>query len=385
MKVVSLFSGIGGFDKAAIELGMEVVGSYELDKHAVNIYNRCFGTEYKPTDITKIHAKDIPKHDIICAGFPCQSFSIAGKRRGFKDKRGTLFFEIMRIAKHHRTPLLLLENVKGLINHEKGETFKTILKTIAELGYDAEWQVLNSKNFGVPQNRERVFIVAVLRGKSRRKIFPLGENDEETHPKIEIIGHSGSRGQKGYIHDIKGIVGALSATDYKQPKQILQLNNPTHSNNRVYGSDGVSPALNTMQGGNRQPKIVIPVLTPDRPENRQNGRRFKENGEPMFTLTAQDRHGLMLRDGRDNRSCLKSGRITEVGYKGVSIRRLTPKECFRLQGFCPRLPDGSFDDSFYDKAQEVASNTQLYKTAGNAVTVNVVKEIIRSGIYDLAS
>jgi len=189
MRYIELFGGIGGFSygigkaynnsKTSFKRNKEVreyssnirkrdgwkstlynkfqcVGYYEIDKYAVQTYNKNFGTNYKPTDITKLHAKDIPEHDILCTGFPCQSFSIAGKRKGFEDTRGTLFFDICRIASFHRTPLLFLENVKGLLSHDEGRTFATILKTLSELGYSVEWQVLNSKYFGVPQNRERV-------------------------------------------------------------------------------------------------------------------------------------------------------------------------------------------------------------------------------------
>src|SRR3990167_6198380 len=180
MKYVELFGGIGGFSlgikKAYPEA--ECVGYYEIDKYAVQTYNKNFGTDWKPMDITKVDAKDVPEHDILCAGFPCQSFSIAGKRLGFEDTRGTLFFEIARIAKRRKPQILFLENVKGLLSHDKGRTFATILATLDELGYNAEWQVLNSKYFGVPQNRERGFIIGHLRGKRSRKIFPITSDEE---------------------------------------------------------------------------------------------------------------------------------------------------------------------------------------------------------------
>ena len=148
--------------------GAICAGYYEFDKYAVKTYNKNFKTNWKPTDITKLHASEVPQHDLLCAGFPCQSFSIAGKRKGFEDTRGTLFFDICRIAKHHRTPLLFLENVKGLLSHDEGLTFRTILQTLSELGYSIKWEVLNSKHFGVPQNRERVFIIGHLGGFPRQ-------------------------------------------------------------------------------------------------------------------------------------------------------------------------------------------------------------------------
>ena len=195
-------------------------------------------------------------------------------------------------------------------------------------------------------------------------------------------------------------MSCLTATDYKQPKQIVVLNKENgmpRETNRVYSSEGLSPTLNTMQGGGREPKIAIPVLTPDRAEKRQNGRRFKENGEPMFTLTAQDRHGVAVREATKQgyaiaeqgdsinfsvpNSKTRRGRVgKQVAQtldtscnqatitKDMRIRKLTPRECWRLQGF----PDWAFD-----KAQEVNSNSQLYKQAGNSVTVPVIYEIAR--------
>ena len=174
MKAFSLFSGIGGFDLALKRNGVEIVGACEIDKYARSVYGKHFPGVKIWENATTINPKEIPDHDIFCAGFPCQAFSIAGKRRGFNDTRGTLFFEIQRIVKEKQPSILLLENVLGLLSHDKGQTFATILDTLDALRFDVEWQVLNSKNFGVAQNRERVFIVGHSRGKRTRKIFPLG-------------------------------------------------------------------------------------------------------------------------------------------------------------------------------------------------------------------
>jgi len=250
----------------------------------------------------------------------------------------------------------LLENVKGLLSHDEGKTFTTIISTLDELGYDCQWQVLNSKNFGVPQNRERVFIIGHLRGTPRPKVFPIGEGNGENNMEVKIEGKLRNFGASPPVLDKDGIsptiVTAMGTGGNNMPC-IKQLNQPKHSNNRVYGEEGLSPTLNTMQGGNRQPKIVIPVLTPDRPNKRQNGRRFKTDGEPSFTLTAQDKHGV---------------------FNGSKIRRLTPMECERLQGF----PDGWTSKGINEKGEEVnMSDTQRYKTCGNAVTVNVIKAIVQ--------
>jgi|TARA_Y100000310_G_scaffold271443_1_gene285948 DNA (cytosine-5)-methyltransferase 1 len=317
MRFVELFGGIGGFSLALQREGFKCVGYYEIDKYCCQTYNKNFGTDYEPTDVRKTKADEIEDCEIITAGFPCQSFSIAGKRKGFQDTRGTLFYEICRIVEAKRPRLLLFENVKGLLSADDGRCFATIISSLEKLGYLVEWQVLNTKNFGIPQNRERVFIVGHLGKESAEAIFPIGRSN--------------------------------TANDTPGKERELRSTNTISSGYYKRGS-----------GKN----IVVPILTPNRMEKRQNGRRFKEEGEEMFTLTGQDIHGVMLRDGRDNRSCLRSGRTPEVGFKGKSIRRLTPRECERLQGF----PD--------DWTKGV-SDTQRYRQCGNAVTVAVVQQIAK--------
>jgi DNA (cytosine-5)-methyltransferase 1 len=203
MRYISLFSGIGGFeygietasrnlrplqssktkgskkcDESKDESQQwECVGYSEIDKYAIQVYRYHFPTHPYLGDVTRIVPEDLPDFDLLCGGFPCQPFSIAGKRGGFEDTRGTLFFEIARIARVKRPKLLFLENVKGLLSHDNGRTFGTILATLSDMGYFCEWQVLNSKDFGVPQNRERVFIVGHLGNGSGRKVFPIGETN----------------------------------------------------------------------------------------------------------------------------------------------------------------------------------------------------------------
>jgi DNA (cytosine-5)-methyltransferase 1 len=164
LKAIDLFAGIGGirlgFEKAFGD-DIEFVFASEIDKYARETYYANFGDE-PAGDITQIDEKDIPPFDILLAGFPCQAFSVAGHRKGFEDTRGTLFFEVMRIAAHHKPKVIFLENVKGLVGHDKGKTFKVILETLGELGYSVNYQVLNAKDFGVPQNRERIYIVCFL-------------------------------------------------------------------------------------------------------------------------------------------------------------------------------------------------------------------------------
>ena len=375
MKFLDLFAGIGGFRFGMESAGHECIGFCEIDKFARASYKAIHDTEgeielHDITTVTDEEIRNIGHVDVICGGFPCQSFSIAGSRRGFEDTRGTLFFEIARFADILKPKYLFLENVKGLLNHDKGNTFKTILGALDGLGYDVEWQALNSKNFSVPQNRERVFIIGHLREGRTRRVFPIireNAKSDNQQSKIEIVGNTknpnGTRqGTKSIVHSTNGIIGTLTATDYKEPKQV-----------------------------------AIPVLTPDRIEKRQNGRRFKTDGEPMFTLTAQDRHGILIkkatkqgfakaeigdsvnlshpnsktrrgRVGKQIANTLLTGENQGVVEPDFRIRKLTPRECWRLQGF----PDWAFD-----KAQEVNSNSQLYKQAGNSVTVNVISAIAK--------
>ena len=375
MKFLNLFAGIGGFRLGMESAGHECVGFCEIDKYARASYKAIHNTEgeielHDITTVTDEEIRAIGHVDVICGGFPCQAFSIAGHRRGFEDTRGTLFFEIARFADILKPKYLFLENVKGLLNHDRGNTFKTILGALDGLGYDVEWQVLNSKNFSVPQNRERVFIIGHLRGQRTRRIFPIireNAKSDNQQSKIEIVGNTKnpngtSQGTGSVVYDSNGLIGTLCARDYKEPKQI-----------------------------------AIPVLTPDRANKRQNGRRFKTDGEPMFTLTAQDRHGILIKEatkqgyaeaeigdsvnlshpnsktrrgrvGKQIANTLLTGDGQGVVEPDFRIRKLTPRECWRLQGF----PDRAFD-----KAQEVNSNSQLYKQAGNSVTVNVIEVIAR--------
>ena len=262
MKVFSMFSGIGGFEFGLQQSSFKhsLIGYSEIDKYAIEVFERHFPGVKNYGDATKINTGELPDFDLLVGGFPCQAFSVAGKRRGFNDTRGTLFFDIARICSEKRPRYLVLENVKGLLSHDKGKTFQTILGVLSSLGYRIEWQVLNSKNFGVPQNRERVFIVGHPGNRSPRKIFPLtGANPESSLITGEDISY------------------ALDANYYK--------------------------GTNTLSKSRRQ---------------------------------------LHMDQSR--------------------IRRLTPTECERLQGF----PDG------WTKG---LSDTQRYKTLGNAVTTTVVKEI----------
>lgn len=303
-------------DHSAFRRNAECIGFAEIDRYASAIYRYHWPNVPNIGDATRIVPKQLTDFDFLVAGFPCQSFSIAGKRQGFNEARGTLFFEIARILSHKRPGHFVLENVKGLLSADNGKVYTTILRILADLNYRVETVVLNSKHYGVPQNRERVFFIGHLADGCSGEILSFGES-------------------------CRGIIES----------RIVQLNKPKHSNNRVYADSGASPTLNTAQGGNRQPFVAIPVLTPERATKRQNGRRFKDDGDDAFTLTSQDRHGV---------------------FNGKRIRRLTEIECERLQG----LPDDFTKYGDFNGEIKEISATQRYKTLGNAMTVDVVEALV---------
>lgn len=218
---ISLFSGIGGFEVGLqnSKHNFKCLGYSEIDKYATSIYSRHFPNHKYLGDATKIETKNLPDFDFLVGGFPCQAFSLAGKRRGFDDTRGTLFFEIARILKDKRPRYFLLENVKGLLSHNKGETFQTILKILSDIGYYVKWEVLNSKDFQVPQRRERVFIKGYSRRECGGEVLSFGKVNEENTGKII---------EDPCENKIK-VVGNFSPTN--------------HYGKNVYSIDGLSPAL----------------------------------------------------------------------------------------------------------------------------------------------
>lgn len=360
MKYFSMFSGIGGFEYGINKaIKAECVGYSEIDKYAIQIYEKHFPEHTNYGDATKIRTDELPGFDLLVGGFPCQAFSVAGKQWGFCDTRGTLFFEISRILSHKRPRYLLLENVKGLLSHDKGKTFQTILEVLTSIGYDLQWQVLNSKDFGVPQNRERIFIVGTLDGHlgggGRRQVFPIRGGNTEALKKVINGGCDSGNvfSTEGLAVTQKALGGGQGAKTglYTVPNELKQIGNiDQKGHNRLWGrNNGDCHCIdsNYYKGANeldkgRRTQVAVPVLTPEREKKRQNGRRFKTDGEPAFTLTSQDKHGV---------------------YDGYRIRRLTPTECERLQGFPDNWTSG-------------ISDTQRYKVLGNAVTTNVVSAVV---------
>lgn len=451
MKFIDWFAGIGGFRRGMELAGHECVGFCEWDKFAAASYTSMHlitdeqreylktlslkqcqkeilkeeyrNGEWYANDIRSVCAGDIPKADCWCFGAPCQDFSVAGKRAGLDGDRSSLIREIFRLLEEQeeqdRPEWLIYENVKGMLSSNRGLDYLSILSEMDRLGYDIEWQNINSSWF-VPQNRERIYTVGHLRRFGSRKILPVAGADGEigihqimmleskrnnsdkgrvydadgVSPSLNTMGGGQREPRVGIkvlgstkpqlhsaedVHSPDGIISCLTSRDYKCPKQVrIKIIGEVNSSQdgQVHSPDGIAKCHS--DGHNNSPKVAIPVLTPDRAEKRQNGRRFKENGEPMFTLTAQDRHGVGVgtqetipKQGDGIYVQMPEGFIVyAVWYKKeqcyITVRKLTPKECFRLQGWT---------DDYFEKAAFVNSDSQLCKQAGNGVTVPVVYEI----------
>lgn len=397
MNFVDFFAGIGGIRLGLEQAGHKCVGFCEFDKYARTAYKAMYDTEgeWESHDVRATKPYDVPTADLWCFGFPCQDISVAGKQKGLQEgERSGLFYEIMRLLagrrKEDRPRWLLIENVKNLLSIGNGFDFARLLCEVGGHGYSVQWCTLNSKNFGVPQNRERVFIIGYLGNIRGREVFPLRPADGENPCELNEItqgvadaqriydgsglartlkGEGGGQGGKTGLYAVK--VGGLVDLSYKEFKQTeiarcLKARYTAAPTNHACEDSGVicmsireqklqkqidaTPTIDTNCRNNLTRKqTCCAVLTLDREEKRQNGRRIKEPGEPSFTLTAQDRHGVALLG--DN----------------IRIRRLTPRECWRLQGF---------PDEYFDKAKAAGiSDTQLYKQAGNGVTVNVARAI----------
>jgi DNA (cytosine-5)-methyltransferase 1 len=356
MKFIELFAGIGAFRLGLERTGHQCVWANEWLEKPRKIYARNFGEQPDGRDIRNVSAGDLPDADLIVGGFPCATFSVAGKRTGFslEDTRGTLAFEMFRLARDKGIPYILFENVKGLLNHDKGRTFEIILEVLDDMGYDCQWELLDSQNFGVPQHRERVFLVGNLRGKSRPKVFPIGRTnnknvESEEENKIQV-----AQWRRGYFRTYKSAgIPTLTANmgtgghnvpfvTGRIPKEIDVF--PTIDGHYWKG-------IQNNQG--RGAVIVKAIMDVNRLNKNPNGRMIKDEGDSMYTVTAQDRHGVILED--------------EIN---TQIRRLTPLECERLQG----LPDGWTE--FYDDGKKV-SDAERYERCGRTITIPVVEAIGR--------
>ena len=364
IRYLDLFSGIGGFREGLTQAGgFTCAGHCEIDQHADRSYRALFDTEgeWFCDDIRKADPEELPDVELLCGRFPCQAFSIAGNRGGFDDPRGTLFFEIARLTAAKRPAYLLLENVPGLLNHDGGRTFAAILHALDGLGYFVEWQVLNSKDFGVPQSRKRVYLIGYLDKRCRGKIFPFTETAGT--PLIQI--RPGAQGER--VYSPEGVSCTLTAQPggFGGKTGLYEVGLPIKENTKkgyktAYPGDSINLAYsttNTRRG--RVGRNIAHTLTAD---GNQGALCFVDmNEDPKFT---------------ENARCLNTGQTISHHHKGEAsgvwdgkrIRRLTPRECLRLQGW---------KDERIDKVIPLQSDAQLYQQAGNGVTVNVVEAIGR--------
>ena len=373
MKFIDLFAGIGGFRSGLEKAGHQCIGYIEWDKFARQSYEAIYDTdgEFTAHDIQEVKGEQLPNAELWTFGSPCTNISIAGNRIGIRGDASRMFFEVIRLLKerikYQKTlpTYLIMENVKNLLSSNEGRDFAEVVYQMDSIGYDVEWCVFDSAEV-VPQHRERIYIIGHLREKCTREIFPIKRQSGSTvKPRIEILANSSKTGYKS--HDIvsdSGIIKTIDATSYKHVPQVgihqealierpLKglTKNGWHFEQNVFSKNSIAATLKAGGGSGNIPKIVCkPCLTPDRLHKRQNGRRFKQNGESSFTITAADRNGVLLEDGNT-----------------IAIRKLTPLECWRLQGFS--------DEQFDEAKRAGVSNSQLYKQAGNAVTVPVVKAI----------
>lgn len=467
MTVLSLFSGIGAFEKALDNLGVEynLVNYCEIDKYASKSYAAIHNVSETMNlgDITKVNEKELPKNiDLITYGFPCQDISLAGKQKGLFNADGSktrsgLFFEALRINEATKPRVAIAENVKNLTGKKFKQQFEIVLKSLEEAGYNNYWQVLNAKDYGIPQNRERVFIVSVRKDIDNGLFqfpqgFPLKLRlkdmlddivDEKyyistdkvnqfilNNPHIDttksVLGTCHERNDMSFatrdrVYNSEKESPTLTATMYKDPPKVLKVGNINPSGNgmngvvvdsdglartittekgegqkilvekakliqvaqmypnsgnpqagRIYDANGISPAMDTCSGGNRMPKIIVkdnvvnnePFIVASRGRNPENP-SDRTTGIPTVQRLEPNNQGLC----NTLTTVQKDNYVAEPQENSLRIRKLTPKECFRLMGF---------DDTDFEKAEKVNSNTQLYKQAGNSIVVPVLEYIIKA-------
>jgi DNA (cytosine-5)-methyltransferase 1 len=321
---LDLFSGIGGFHLGFERSGFKINSYFsEIDKYAIQVYKDKFKDSNYVGSVTDVRGEDLPDIDLITFGSPCQDFSLAGKRKGLGGERSSLISEAIRLIREKRPRVFVWENVKGTFSSNNRQDFAAILQAFANIGgYRLEWQLLNTKWF-LPQNRERIYLVGYLGDGSGGQIFPIGESFGKDDSEISLFGDTNKGGERGVIYNTEGIVGSLSATDYKQPKQI-KVNSAT------------SKGYEVVQEGD---SINYSVPT----SKTRRGRVGKGVAQTLDTAC--------------NQAVMES----------TKIRRLTPIECERLQGFP--------DDWTKQGAEGMISDTQRYKMCGNAVTVDVVAAV----------
>lgn len=337
------------------------VWANDNDKYACQIYRKHYGTEeLVEGDIRTIDPNSIPDHDLLTAGFPCPSFSLAGKRKGFQDIRGALFHEIVRVARIKRPKLLLLENVKGLLSNDNGKTFGTILESLGNIGYWVEWQTLNSKHFGVPQNRERVFIVGHLRGTNSKQIFPVGQTDESI---IESCGTAQS--ERSRIRTANSLNCSRSGKERNPIERKVRIHRDDEKKSEIQGYSFFPETADYIDVVDNHPKNILVA-------NALSHRYGKDGSENLVEVQPLAYLGRNQKNYDNDVMLCLDGRQSTGLREGQRIRRLTPTECERLQGFSDGWTEG-------------VSDTQRYKLLGNAVTTNVITFLgskLQESIYE---
>ena len=337
---IDWFAGVGGFRRGMEMAGHKCIGFCEFDKYAVASYTSMHliteeqreylstldmkkrqkeilkdeyrNGEWYASDVRTVRAEDIPRADCWCFGFPCQDISVAGKQLGFAGHRSSLFFAVTKLIRdtkeEDRPQYLFIENVKNLLSVNRGFDFAKLLVELDEVGYDAEWQLCNSKDYGVPQNRERVFIIGHSRSRGGREVFPVEGTDGEDRAAVKGICNTNpsGNGMNGVVYDACAVGPTLTTNKGEGNKIAVPVTTGFNTED-----DGTSRPIKAQYAKNStanflrrdsfgatgaavmvEKKVALPVLTPDRVEKGQNGRRFKDDGDPMFTLTGQDRHSV---------------------------------------------------------------------------------------------
>ncbi len=382
-RVGSCFSGVGMWELALKYLSIEHTQEFfiEYDKYPAMSYKAIHGDVKNYGDVTQIQGSEVEDIDVFFYSPPCQAFSIAGKGLGTDDARGVLFNDSLRIIQAKQPKICIMENVSGLTNQTHKHFYKHIIKSLEDAGYSNYAKVLNTKDYGVPQNRERIFIVSIRNDINKGYNFPEPfDNGLRLKDFLEL-----EVDEKYYIPDEKceKLLGELNKG--KGITETDEISGLYLHDSKEFSKDLENGASSTLKANKHDSAVYIPCITPDRADKKQNGRRFKEDGDEMFTLTGQDVHGVMVGidlsynnpQPRDVANCISARTdrgISNKQHEGTGvivrnrIRKLTPKECFRLQGI---------KDEDFEKAEQVNSNSQLYKQAGNGVSVNVVMEIIK--------
>ena len=363
IRYFDMFAGVGGF-RAGLDLAgrFQCIGHCEIDKYADASYRAIHapGKEevYYP-DARTIDPKGLPAFDLLCGGFPCQAFSTAGRRKGFEDARGTLFFELARVVKEKRPSYLFFENVPGLLSHDRGRTFGVILSTLYDLGYHVEWTVCNSKHFGVPQSRRRLFLIGYLDSRCAGKILPVFGTDAKALVQI-VPGRHGTR-----VYNADGLACTLTAAQGGGGAHTglyfvdLTKGDPKITANARCLHTRQDGSLTNFKGQNSGVLYIKEATKKGYKEAHEgdsidlgfagsNTRRGRVFAGVAHTVDTANTHGIVLRGGR--------------------VRRLMPRECFRLQGF---------SEDQIDNILAINSDAQAYKQAGNSVTVTVIEAIGR--------